>query len=184
MENFERKENKPSPLEYLRQNEHVRQIIEASAEDLAIAGLAEKAISESPEYPADLKDHFKKGIPGYLRAPIILDDFKDHSSRREWYKKLFAENKEAFYFYERNKLAHHTIRNLISMSELLSEAKFFDPKIKDSLDKIKERVYPDLENNENKYDLLLEEEKLDVVKILTEISRDMCRTITRSGFSE
>lgn len=175
IEDLNKKEPKLSPQEYLANTGHIFDIKEASVEDMKIADETEKAIREDSKY-VGFADLLVKAIPGYLRSPIIEDDFKDKRvDRRDFKSSLSHTNNEAFNFYDKNKLAHHSIRNFFSVFNHLIQIKEINSELVKEASEIEEKVIPATP----KYDSMSEEEKLEIVNSLTDLARRVCNEIIK-----
>ncbi len=165
----------PTPQDFLMKTGNVWDIEEASSEDVKIADETEKVIKKDPKY-ADFKDLLINAVPGYLKAPVILDYFTDRIDRRNFKVSMAEINHKAFDLYDKNKLAHHNIRNFFVMfDELLTKENKIDPNLIKEISEIKEKVTPPTP----KYDSLSDKERLEVVNSLTDLARRVCKEIIK-----
>lgn len=173
MEDLSKKEPGFNPQDFLKKTGHIREIIEASPEDVKIAEETEKVILQDSKYDG-FKGLLIKAIPDYLSGPIILDDFKEHDERRKWRTLISNIEMDAYNFYDRNKIANHSMRQFFSMFTLLSKVKEISSKLKIEISEIEGKVIP-----AHKYELLSEKEKLEIVDSLTALSRQVCNEIIK-----
>ena len=144
-------------------------------EDRLSIRVKKEALEDLDEKGQDLMKYFLAVFKSYVSGPIFTDEFhQDHTSRRKWEKTLEKSCSEgAKRFYNKNRLGINQCASVMGCLDLIQE-RVLNQNIKDELLRLRVEVPKELKEKQEdgllKYYFLSDEEKIDVIKRLSNIA--------------
>ena len=185
---MEKQENSPNPEKILIKNAHIRGIDLPTPTSLMYKNYPiETKFSEALDH-INLQLEFKRLLPksfvGYLKAPIIIDDFADDNPRDDFENSFYDKEREVFEFYRSNRLRRSNISDILRMSDYLIVLDVFKrDEIEDLLEPLRNEISEwneeDREQKDNflKYESMNEDEKIAITEKVAELARKIITLI-------